>query len=829
MKDKKNIALLAAFVMPLFITIIICINHGVYPFGEECILHVDMYHQYCPFFSELLQNIRNGSGFSYSWNIGLGADFVSLYAYYLASPLNWFIVLCPKGAVIEFMTILVVLKIAASGLTAAYYLQKHFKTDHFAVAIFGTAYALCAFTAAYSWNIMWTDCMVFLPLILLGAEILIKDGRPYLYYGTLALSILSNYYISIMICIFLVFWFLLTWVENRKAGIRAWLRFAWYSILAGGTAAVLIIPTAIVLGYSGAQGISFPDSVEWYFNIVLELARHFVLTDVYTGSEHWPNIYCGVFVLVLFVLYLLNGGISWKKKLPRVGLAILFVLSFANNVLDFIWHGLHFPTSLPGRQSFIYIFLLLCIAFEAFLHLKENHIWHLLVATVCNAAFFVGAYYLTENNAEDTKRFVVTAVFFGCYLLLLVVYLAGNAKLKRLMLSIGCFAIIAELTMNFEATGLDVVSRSAYLKNSDDYEVLLEVANEMTEEEGAYFYRTEELERKTKNDAAFYGYASATQFSSLMNLNVSHFYQDVGMEGGKNFYSYSGATPLLESMLSVRYVLADNAMEEGPLRTLVATADNNYLYKNLYTLPLGFMMDEEAIAGWDYNIEDDIETQNELAYLLGATETMFIPVPSTFESGESGFVAEQSGYYYATYEKTSVGNLTEETSDGRSRSFTKVSHGYTLDLGYCDADTEVMIRNNDNETLQMEVYYLNLDVFYQVYDALNSQTLELTSFDNNRVTGTVQVMEAGRLILSIADEAGWTLFVDGKETASETFAEAFISVYLEPGEHEIELRYETPGIRLGAACSGICLMLAAASMYVTYRKRKQNNIKQMSE
>lgn len=78
---------------------------------DQCILHVDMYHQYCPFFSELLQNIRNGSVFSYSWNIGLGADFVSLYAYYLASPLNWLIVLCPKGAVVEFMTILVVLKI----------------------------------------------------------------------------------------------------------------------------------------------------------------------------------------------------------------------------------------------------------------------------------------------------------------------------------------------------------------------------------------------------------------------------------------------------------------------------------------------------------------------------------------------------------------------------------------------------------------------------------------------------------------------------------------------------------------------------------------------
>ena len=68
--------------------------------------------------------------------------------------------------------------------------------------------------------------------------------------------------------------------------------------------------------------------------------------------------------------------------------------------------------------------------------------------------------------------------------------------------------------------------------------------------EGVSFYRVEELERKTKNDAALYGYPSATQFSSLMNLDVSHFYQNVGMEGGKkNFDCANGAMPLLSAML----------------------------------------------------------------------------------------------------------------------------------------------------------------------------------------------------------------------------------------------------------------------------------------
>ena len=57
-----------------------------------------------------MDKIKHGGSMFYSWNIGLGADFISLYAYYLASPLNWLLLLCPQNHVIEFMTLLVILK-----------------------------------------------------------------------------------------------------------------------------------------------------------------------------------------------------------------------------------------------------------------------------------------------------------------------------------------------------------------------------------------------------------------------------------------------------------------------------------------------------------------------------------------------------------------------------------------------------------------------------------------------------------------------------------------------------------------------------------------------
>ena len=408
---KERMPLIASFFLPFFILTVICIFHDVYPFGEQCILHIDMYHQYCPFFTELMDKIKHGGSMFYSWNIGLGADFISLYAYYLASPLNWLLLLCPQNHVIEFMTLLVILKISLAGLFFGYYLKEHFEKNHAAISIFATAYALCGFSAAYAWDIMWLDCMMLAPLVVLGLEQLIKEKKVLLYYISLSLCIISNYYIAIMVCIFQVIWFVITWLENKETGIGAWIRFTIYSLLAGGTGAILIIPEAITLGASGSQNISFPDTMEWYFNIIAELGRHSVMTEPYTGKDHWPNIYCGVFVLLLFVLYLFNREISWKKKLSHGLLAAFFVISFSNNILDFIWHGMHFPDSLPGRQTFLYAFLMLAVSYEAFLHFKGTRFLDVIAAGVASVGLMAVSCHFSDGTILGESAATATYVF----------------------------------------------------------------------------------------------------------------------------------------------------------------------------------------------------------------------------------------------------------------------------------------------------------------------------------------------------------------------------------------------------------------------------------
>ena len=216
-----------SFAIPFLIMLVIFILKEIYPFGDRSFLFSDMYHQYMPFFTEFMRKIRAGEGLAYSYNVGIGSNFLALYVYYLASPLHWLALLVPEAHIMEFMSYLAMVKIALCGLTSCIYLRKHFGAGKdVGVLFFSTFYALSGFMAAYNWNIMWLDCVVLLPLIVLGLEQLVKEGRCTLYCVMLALSILTNFYISIMICIFLVLYFLVLLLTEKRS-FKVWQQFFW--------------------------------------------------------------------------------------------------------------------------------------------------------------------------------------------------------------------------------------------------------------------------------------------------------------------------------------------------------------------------------------------------------------------------------------------------------------------------------------------------------------------------------------------------------------------------------------------------------------------------
>ena len=881
---RQNAACLLSFLIPLAVMCGIFIINGVYPFGDESFMHSDMYHQYVPFLSEMQSKLKSGDSLFYSWNVGIGSNFLALYGYYMASPINWLVVLVPDQYLIEFMTWLVALKIGLCGFTFCFYLTRHFKTKSFVLVPFAIFYALSGFLAAYNWNVMWLDCVVLFPLIAVGLEALVKEGKYKLYCISLALCILSNYYISIMVCIFLVLYFLLQLVCShmslRQMGAAA-VRFALFSLLAGGLAAVLLIPEYAALHLTDFSEFNFPDTLTFYFSFLDMIARHCMNVNVETGLDHWPNIYCGVAVFLLVPLYVMNTKISLREKAAHIGLLAFMLLSFSTNMLNFIWHGLNYPDSLPCRQSFLYIFLLLTLCVKAVLNIRGCSL-KALGGCFCLSLGFVLLFekLMADEEAYRTETFLLTALFLCLYGVFLYFYRSRKtaSEGKRygmcLLAVLTLTSVTVEAAVNTYTTSCSVTSRSSYLNNLDSYQTLVE----RTRERDTDFYRFEKTSRVTKNDGTLVGYPTASLFSSTSNGHVQDFYDKMGMSDSKVFYCFDGATPLSSSLLGVRYVFSRSANEDPSLYTLIDQEGDIYLYECRYSLPLGFMISSgsgfsasaqtpEASGSADASGSDvlqsgvsaqaggtdesaseaslldellgdisdtrtdaleraldsegatPLDTQNRMVQALGLEQNLFTSVGALQEEdGATTITADVSGHYYAYVGDTGVNTLKMESEAG-SKSFSQVKYHYICDLGWHDAGDVISLTSEDSSSLNVSAYRLNFDVMDEVISILGEQTMTVDSYSSTHINGHIDVSRAGELILSVAYEPGWTILVDGEEVQPGLFDDTFISLSLTEGEHTIEMRYRPAGLTIGIIVSLICLAIFAAIVLLERRRR----------
>lgn len=815
-----------SFLLPFAAMMAIFIGNGIYPFGDESFMHSDMYHQYVPFLQEFLTKIRSGESLFYSWKIGMGSNYLALFVYYCASPFNWLMLLLPGQYLIEFMSYMVVFKIGLCGFTFSWYLKERFHTRSGLIVLFSTFYAMSGFVAAYNWDVMWMDCLFLAPLILLGLERLVREGKTALYCVSLALSILSNYYISIMICIFLCLYFLvllLDLTDERgmkyawKRRVKALGRFALYSLLAGGMAAVLLFPELAAMRTTEYSDFNFPKTVSQYFPIWDVIARHATGVEPEAGLDHWPNLFCSSAVFFLIPLYAFNKKIPAREKVGRFLLCAFLLVSFSVNILNYIWHGFNYPNSLPCRQSFLYIFLVLTMCFEAVHRLEGFSLTRLLECAAFGLFFLLLSEKIVENDAFSAWVFALSAAFIAAYALLLYGYKRGAGRTAMRLLSIAALAVAAfEATFNMAYTSVSTTSRSKYLESLPAYRALVE----RTAEEDPGFYRFEKTSRVTKNDGALAGYPTASLFSSTANTRIEDWYDRMGMSESKVFYCFDGQTPLTSALLNVRYTFSRSDSEDPALYTLVDEQDGVYLYRNNFTLPAGFLLED----GWNLSsldLEEDssqpFDLQNRMAASTGVQGNLFDLVPVAESGPEAQFTATSSGHYYAYCDSNTVDTV-KLSSESLTKTFTKVKYDYILDLGYHEAGELISLENEDDDDLNVSVALLNPSVLSLTLETLGRQPFIVDSWDSTHVEGHIQVTTPGRLLLSIANEPGWTLKVDGTAVEIEEYDGMFLSAELSEGEHEISLTFFPAGLAAGTAVSLISLF---AFLALLLRKRQK--------
>lgn len=553
-----------AFLIPFLFWMAVFALRGVSPFGPLSLNSMDGYGQYYPMLENMSRAWREGSPL-YSFNGGLGFNLWAQNAYYTNSPLWWLLYALPQGWHIAAIDLLTALRLSLAGL--GFYAWLHGSGREGLPAVLGLslscAYALSAYMVAFINQFMWADVTALLPAVTLGLHRLIRQGKPVLYTFTLFLSLWSCFYIGYMVCLFLSLYFLLLMLEERRAWaerLQSLGRFALYSLLAAGMAAIVLLPAYEALQKTIASGMGFEGGLRWYHPLRELLARFLPFGKIALAYEA-PNLYCGVTTLALAFLFLVNSRIPLRRRLWRLALLLLLFISLNLNLADYIWHGFHYPNQLPGRESFLLIFLLLTTAGDG-------------------AACF-GRHGRAGDGAACLERREPAA---------------GAARPAALVCSLLLMSG-SMLNAGYQfLTQTWVASNASLLAQDGQMAALLEAAEAdagRVSDEPPSFYRLEWSDPAKLNPGQQYGYAGVTWYSSTMPADAYYFFERLGLP----VYAARVSTKyvrsdILDALFSIRYVLEDGQVRENP-----------------DVLPLAFLTGGEAL---DFNMEESGETGPDL-------------------------------------------------------------------------------------------------------------------------------------------------------------------------------------------------------------------------
>lgn len=835
-----NLVYWLAFLIPIGIMIIMYMIREIYPFGEEMYLRSDMYHQYAPFHQELANKLANHESLLYSWNIGIGVNFVALAAYYLASPLNLLLAFVTGEHIIEVMSVFIILKVGLAGYTFSYYICKHFGSKNLSATVFGLFYAMSSYYAAFSWNLMWLDCLWLLPIVVLGIERLVKEKKCYMYCISLALAIFSNYYIAIMICIFSVIYYIYLvatqpGVKGFKKFIKTSLRFAAFSLLAGGIAAVVIIPEYSALMMSASGEFDFPKQLSNYFSVLFMFSRMLINVPVAVFEPHDPNIYSSISIFMLVPLYWFNKHLPIKERVGKTIILAIFFLSFNMDIPNYIWHGFHFPNSLPCRQSFIFIFLILVMSYEGWSGINKNTQKQVYgtFGVMLGILIFIEQTFVSDDY--NFKIIYISMAFLLVYLFIICSYRRKSSK-KPLVLYLLFVVAITEIIINTNETALSITNREYYVQDNEVIDTLVE---KVEQEDEDLFYRIEKYKRRTKNDQAWHQYKGMSVFSSTSPYGVGDYYNKLGLQKSYNAYAFYGATPLTSSLFSVKYVFSDvereEYMTEELFRTEVVNDESDmYMYENLYTLPIGFIIPKNMQENWDTLSSNPFYVQNSFVELSTGIIDMFKNMETEKNGTGVSIKADDEEldiYIRVTMsgiEKVDVVVYDEDDAYVRSCSFDNLNHNYICHLGKLEKGQRASITPSgvSEEPLQLYAYSFDAEKFIKAYEILSEQSLELAKFEDTRIEGNINVKEDGIMYTSISYEPGWKVYVDGKQVTTTSFKNAMLSFEVPEGEHEIELKYFPEGLKEGLIISICCIITIILAVFINkfkkYNKRKEN-------
>ena len=526
-------------------------------------------------------------------------------------------------------------------------------------------------------------------------------------------------------------------------------------------------------------------------------------------------------------------------------MTLLFIsAAFFVEPLNYLWHGFAEPNGWFHRFAFIWCFLVLHIGMETFPYLQKIRIRYtgciiLLFGTVFGIAFF------KTTSYQDFYVYLSMILCFVFYCMMLVLYRRKSIKEKTFLLLM-LFCTMCELGVN----ALYVLRplQTYYVADERFYnQDIDEMKGQIVLDNG---------QRVAVNDSymdigAAVGLDSACGFLTYSNPQLVKTSTALGVN--RDFISvvnagYCGATPLVNLMYNVGYGYGAYETAYSDVE-LAAAGKKSNLYKMRRNIGMGYMV-KDTVMDWNMEEENWFDVQNDFVNKAVGEEAILKPIPNagtcstsyaTLKKNEEDFYSyvllhafdgitvkyevekDMDLYFWMTNPNSSgirVINLDGNTIYADSSlarygvvHIGNVKKGQKIEVMYGQSD---MVGKESLFDYQFVAF--DEERFQKVYEKLSESTMQIEEMKDAYLRGNIDVKTSGMMMTSILAKDGYTLYVDGKETPYEAAGGTFIAVPLKEGQHQIEVRYVTPGFYIGAVIS-ICSIALFAFCVMIEKKR----------
>ncbi len=813
----------------------IYLSQGIYWNSDTSPLLGDGFHQYV-IFDIALRNILHGNGsLFYTFTSGLGLNFYALSSYYLGSflsPLVYFFDLTNMPDAVYLTTLL---KFGLIGLSTYFSLNKLFQSIPKPLKLaLSTSYALMSFSVSQLEIKTWLDVFILIPLIITGLHLLITEKKLLLYFTSLSILFIQNYYFGYMTVLFLIFWYLCQISLDFKTRKSSFIDFIVISFLAGMASLILTLPTLFDLQTHGeklTEVTKFQTESSWYLDL---FAKQFIGSFDTTKYGAIPMIFVGLLPFILTILFFTLKSIKFHVKLIYAIFFAFLIASFYIEALDLFWQGMHTPNMFLHRYAWIFSTLLIYTAAEVLNRLRELKFWNFLVSLFLIVTGFLTTIYLKSHYSFLTDlNILLTLEFLVVYSLLLLAVIKKFISVNLFAILISLF-IMVEISLN-ASSQIDGIAKEWGFASRSAYNRDIPAMESFSTYIGNQFTRTEKLETQTGNDSMKFNYNGISQFSSVRNRSASSTLDKLGFKSsGTNLnLRYANNSILADSLFGIQYNISDSPIDKYGFKDIYQK-DNLTLYENQYSLPIAVASQSvyNDVKFNEHTLDNQASFLNQLA---NVNFDYFSPIPYektekientndlisvTSSSNEDAAIQYQievpeNSQVYLSFINLHFSNDKQKKVDilvnGEKKTFTTDNVFSFFNLGYTKEkktfNINVSFPGNSQVSFESPTFYrLDTKTFTEAIQKIKEQPVTVST-SKNKVFAIYDVQQDTSIFFTIPYDKGWSAYQDGKKIEIKQAQTGFMKVDIPKGKGTITLSFIPNGFITGAICSFTSLLL----------------------